>query len=186
MNRAALIILCLGLIFFFAEDMSGAADMKKPKLSSQMPTPPELSATVVFAQVVSFKNSSGTQCYSPRPVFTITNTGQSTASNFDYVIDWKLNPTHTWQLFSGGQNLSLGPGSIKSIDGNNPVWDQPWCVDQTDWKPGWRIRVDTNNTVTESNEGNNIAEKIFTPLTIPDMKVPRAIQKDIRKIPSPR
>jgi hypothetical protein len=163
-----------------------SASRARSRPSSQKPTPADLVVTVKFAQVVNYKNSSGIQCYSPRPIFTIKNTGQTTAKGFDYVIEWKLNPNHVWQMYTGGQNITLAGGATKTIDGNNPVWDQPWCVNETNWKPGWRIKADTKNVVTESNENNNVAEKIYTPLAIPQTVPPRTMKKRYQKTPIPR
>jgi len=187
MKRVSLFIVCFTIIFIFAgmpEAMSASRARSRPP--SQKPTPADLVVTVKFADVVSYKNSKGVMCYSPRPVFTIKNTGQTKATGFEYLIYWKLNPTHTWQMNTGAQNQSLGPGATKTIDGNNPIWDQYWCVNETNWKPGWRIRVDTKNAVAESNENNNVAEKIYTHKVMLQTAPPRTMKKDYQKIPIPR
>lgn len=180
------ISIILGLVVFFLVPgvHQGFAVVKTTKpVPVVKPTPPDLNAAVTFAQVVSFKNANGIQCYSPRPTFTIRNTGLSTATGFDYVIDWKLNPAHVWQMYTGKQNLSLRPGGSIVIDGNNAMWEQGWCVNETDWKPGWRITVDTANVVEESNEGNNSAEKILNPLTLPKVPPPKILKRNFQKIP---
>ena len=184
MKKAGSIILCLGVLFLLAGTHQGFAALKVSKPPPVLkPSPPDLSVTVAFAQVVSFTKQSGIQCYSPRPTFKIRNTGQSTATGFDYVIDWKLNPAHVWQMYTGKQNLSLRPGGSMVIDGNNAMWEQGWCVNETDWKPGWRITVDTTNAVAESNENNNRAEKILDPLTLPKQAPPKAIKRNLQRIP---
>lgn len=186
MRKSNKLILFLAVVFLFAEVQE--AESARPMMSKPpmvKPTPPDLVVTVDFVKVMSWKNSKGIQCYSPRPIFTIKNTGGSTAQSFDYEIYWKLNPTHTWQMNTGNQNVKLLPGATMTIDGNNPIWDQPWCVNEDDWRPGWRIKVDIHNDVAESNEGNNMAEKIYNPVKL-DYVPPRTIQKDFQKIPTPR
>ena len=187
MKRSILLILLLGVVFIFAgiQGAMGASRMTTKPLV-QKPTPPDLTVTVNFSDVVSYKNSKGIWCYSPRPIFTIKNTGQTAAKNFDYKIYWKLNPTHTWQMNTGGQITSLPGGATKTIDGNNPIWDQYWCVNETNWKAGWRIIVDTQNVVAESNENNNQAEKSYTHKTMTPQAPPKAINKKYQRIPTPR
>jgi len=117
---------------------------------------------------------------------TITNSGQSAANNFDYIIEWKLGPGNTWQVYSSSNPsvpLSLAPGANQIINGNQPTWDQPWCTDKPDWIPGWRISVDTKGAVAESNENNNGAEKMFEPSLMIRQEPPKAIQKEIQPAP---
>lgn len=188
MKKRSIFIVCFSAVFLFSgiqEAQCARPSRSKPPI--QQPTPPDLTVTVKFGDVISFKNSKGFMCYSPRPIFTIKNTGQATAKGFYYVIEWKNNPSHVWQMYSGGSNNSLVGGATKTIDySNSPLADQWWCVNETNWKPGWRIKADTKNAVTESNEGNNVAEKIFVPLSISPTAPPRAIQRDYQKIPTPR
>ena len=181
--------LCMAAIFFLFTGVqeSHAVSKDQVALPAVKPGPPDLTATVAFADVVEYKNPKGVYCYSPRPRFTITNKGQSMASNFKYVIEWKNNPSHIWQVYTGSNpTISLGPGKTKTIDGNNAVWDQYWCVDEPDWKAGWRIQVDTTNVVEESNENNNVATKIYTHMTMPKSEPPKAIKKDYLKAPDPQ
>ena len=188
MKRVSLFIVCFIVIFIFTgmqEAMSASRARSRPPI--QKPAPADLVVTVKIAELKSYKNSKGVQCYSPFPIFTITNRGGTKAYGFKYVIDWKLNPTNTWEICSGGQNQSLGPGATKTIDfTNNPIWTQSWCANKPNHKPGWRITVDTKNVVKESNEGNNVAEIIFTPINMPQTAPPRTMKKDYQKIPIPR
>ncbi|MFH1155686.1 MAG: CARDB domain-containing protein [Pseudomonadota bacterium] len=146
--------------------------------------PPDIAVTVQFVHVESWTKEDGTRCYSPRPSFTITNMGQSNANNFNYVIEWKLGPGHSWQVYtSSNPTISLGAGATQIIDGNQPTWEQPWCTNEPGWRPGWRIRADTNNAITESNENNNVAEKIFESYMIKP-EIPKLIPKGIQPAPS--
>ncbi len=184
MKKAGSVILFFGVLFILAGTQQGFAALKVTKPPPVVkPSPPDLSVTVAFAQVVSLSKQSGITCYSPRPTFTIMNKGLSAATGFDYVIDWKLNPAHIWQMFTSRQNLSLRADGSMVINGNDAGWEQGWCVNETDWKPGWRITVDTVNAVEESNEGNNSAEKILDPMTLPMQTPPKTIRRDLQKIP---
>ncbi len=185
------ILLCVVLTFvFFAGIPEVLAVMKEAAPASALnpgasvqPGPPDLAVTVKIVHVESWTKDDGTKCYSPRPYFTITNKGQSAANNFDYIIEWKLGPGHTWQVYtSSNPTISLKPGETKTIDGNQPSWEQPWCGDP-DWKPGWRISADTKKTVAESNETNNVAEKFFEPSIMIKRETPKAIKKEIQPAP---
>jgi len=187
MKKSVLLILCIGVLFLFVgiQEAESARPMKsKPPITQATPakTAPDLTVTVVFAHIETWSSESCSKYYSPRPLFTIKNNGGSTAYNFKYTIEWKLGPNHTWQIYTLDQNVTLAGGATKTIDGNQPTWEQPWCVDDPSWKPGWRITVDTENTVSESNENNNVAEKIFTPMTIPNFQPPKAIQKELQPV----
>jgi hypothetical protein len=179
MKKINMILCIVSLFFLFSGINEGLAVMQKPVNTSDVkPALPDLAVSVIFVHVESYIRPDGTQCFSPRPRFTIINKGQSTANNFDYIIEWKLGPGHTWQVYtSSNPTISLMSGAIKTIDGNDAAWDQPWCTNQTDWKPGWRISVDTKKVIAESNENNNVAEKIYEPLikskvnTLKDTKV---------------
>lgn len=147
---------------------------------------PDLTVKVKFVHTETWTREDGTKCYSPRPEFTITNRGQKDAKNFDYLIEWKLGPNNTWSVYTSSNAsvpLSLAPGANQIINGNQPTWDQPWCTDKPDWIPGWRISVDTKNVVAESNENNNVAEKMFEPSLMIKPEVPKVIQKEIGPAP---
>ena len=193
MKRSILLILCLGFVVFFGgirEGKCATQMMSKPPV--QKPPSVDLTASVDLTVMVKWasvksSNTKGIMCYSPYPIFTIKNTGQTAAKNFDYEIDWKIgNPNHNWNMVKRVENITLLPGSTKTIDfNNNPIYDQWWCVDDTDWKAGWRIRVDTKKEVTESNERNNSAHKIFTP-PISKTAPRRRMKRDIQRTPTPR
>lgn len=187
MKRSIMLILCLAVVFLFTgmQEVECASKMKtKVPVTQATPpkTPPDLTVTVAFAHIETWSSEKCSKYYSPRPIFTIKNNGGSTAYNFKYTIEWKLNPTHTWSMYSGNTIQSLGPGATKTIDFNSPIAEQPWCVDDPTWKPGWRITADTENTVSESNENNNVAEKIFTLNYMPNYQPPKTIQKDLKPV----
>ena len=195
--RKISMLLCIVLTMFVVSDAqkSHAASkeqpdvQKSPAVSKEQadlpvfkPGLPDLTCTVKFVHIKENKNSNGVSCYSPNPSFTITNKGKSEAKDFVYTIEWKLGPGHTWQVYTcSNPTISLGPGETKPIDGSGPAWDQFWCTDQPDWKPGWRIKVDTTNVVEESSETNNMAMEVYTPIAMPMSDPPRAIQKGIQK-----
>lgn len=153
-KRAINMVVFMALIGF-CTNLWGAQYGSKPSVN--VSPPPDLTVTAKIIKVEKFKNSKGIQCYGIRPYFTITNNGGSVARNFRYEIEWNYNPTHTWQIYTVQNNVFLGPGNTITIDGSGPVWNLPWCADEHDWTPGWRIRVDTGNVVSESNEQNNSA-----------------------------
>ena len=187
MKKAGFIIFCISAILFLSAGWQNANSGSRQTVSPSyvQPTPPDLTATVQFADIAERTNTKGAKCYSPRPVFTITKRGQSTASNFEYLIDWNNTPGHTWQMCTGMQNQNLPGGKTMTIDHNSPVMDNWWCEGDGSWQPGFRIRVDTKNAVSESNEGNNTAEKFYTP-PIPKVEPQKTIEKDYQKAPVPK
>lgn len=189
--KKIIMLLCVvaSFLFFDGIQTSYAVLKQAPPVSAVKPEaiakqpPPDLAVSVKFVHIETWARDDGTKCYSPRPEFTITNRGQSDADNFDYIIEWKLGPGHTWQIYtSSNPTISLKAGAKHTINGNNGAWEQPWCTNQNDWRPGWRISVDTKNTVAESNETNNVAEKMFESYMIKP-EVPKAIPKEIPKAP---
>lgn len=206
--KKTIILACVAAFFiFFIGIQEGLAVMKQAPAASpakqQVQTPPavkqkeqvaspikqekpDLTVTVKFVHTETWTREDGSQCYSPRPEFTIKNRGRSDANNFDYKIEWKLGPGNTWQVYSTSNPsvpLSLAPGATETINGNQPTWDQPWCTDKPDWIPGWRISVDTKNGVAESNENNNVAEKMYEPSLMIKQETPKAMQKEISPPP---
>ncbi len=153
-----ILFLMLAVAGLYSEVLAG---MYHPGTSADMNTLPDLRVTARIIKVEKFRNAKGVQCYGIRPYFTITNNGGTVARNFRYEIEWNANPAHTWQIYTLKNNVSLGPNNTISIDGSSPVWNLPWCVDEHDWTPGWRITVDTENSVRETNENNNTAVKYF-------------------------
>ncbi|HQP25086.1 MAG TPA: hypothetical protein PLP16_07965 [Smithellaceae bacterium] len=180
------VFLFIVLLFFLSAGINeGLAVMQEQAPASDIKAPlPDLAVSVMFVHIESYTRPDGTQCFSPRPRFNIVNKGQSAANNFDYIIEWKLGPGHTWQVYtSSNPTISLMPRTSKTIDGNNAAWDQPWCTNQTDWKPGWRISVDNKKVIAESNENNNVAEKIYEPLIKPKINPVRDVKIDKHPIP---
>jgi len=196
--KKTIMLFCIASIsLFFIGIQESVAVMKQTpaastvKQTEHMAPPvksgkPDLVVTVKFVHIETWTREDGSKCYSPRPEFTIKNRGQSDANNFDYKIEWKLGPGNTWQVYSTSNPsvpLSLEPGATETINGNQPTWDQPWCTDKPDWLPGWRISVDTTGAVAESNENNNVAEKMFEPSAMIRQEPPKAIQNEIQPAP---
>jgi len=152
------IFLCIATILFvFTGVQKSQADTKLVPNRSYVKKP-DLTVSITINSTP-FKNREGIQCYWVRPIFTITNIGQSTARNFECFI-WHKYQSNTWMEGNGaGPYQSLAPGKTITID--NPILVLGWCVNEKDWSPAYRIKVDTKNTVNESNEKNNVAEKTF-------------------------
>ena len=191
MKKSGLLILGISSVLLISGGWQNAFSSNLQTVSpsydqqSRPTTPPDLTTSVKFADIAERTNSNGDKCYSPRPFFIITNKGQSTASNFEYIIEWNNTPGHTWQICASKQNQNLPGGKTMTIDHNSPIMDNWWCEGDGNWKPGFRIRVDTKNVVSENNEGNNAAEKSYTPPT-PKMSPQKSIKKDYQKKSVPK
>ena len=187
MRKTCMLLGVLLMMFVVSGVQKSHAAREQASLPAAKPLPPDLTCTVKFVHIEEYKNANGVSCYSPRPYFTITNKGKSEAKDFVYIIEWNAGPGHTWQTYTlSNPTISLKPGATVPINGGGPSWDHFWCADEPDWKPGWRIRVDTTNVVQESNENNNMATEFYTPTLIPKMKPPRAINKGIQNPVTPQ
>jgi hypothetical protein len=160
------ILLCVAAILFIFTGVQKSQAEMKIKPTRTYIKKPDLVAVITFVDVKTYKNSAGIQCYEFRPIFTITNKGQSTARNFEYSMEYTYK-SNTWMVGTPGRHFErLAAGKTITID--NPIDARRWCVNETNWRPAFRIKVDTKNAVAESDEKNNVAEKTF--LSIPRTK----------------
>jgi hypothetical protein len=202
MKKTVMLLCVAAICFLFIGIQNSYAGLKEarpdpavePAAAPKIGLPDLTVSSVRFARVIPYTRD-GIQCYALRPGYTITNIGHSDANNFDCKL-YEFTGV-TWKHLAGDQNLSLKPGQSITIDQDSAAIQQLWCTDLT-WQPGWRVVVDENNTVAESNENNNMAEKMFEirmidkpdipkptqPMIKPD--IPKATQKEIQPAPMPK
>ncbi len=118
---------------------------------------PDLTVELTL-KTTKYTNPHGIICYSTTPVFTVTNKGRAAAKNFRIREEW-MPQGKPWQLFGYSGSMFLGPHRNITED-LGPVAENVWCADKQG-KVGFRVIVDDRYEVAESNEGNNVATKIF-------------------------
>lgn len=120
---------------------------------------PDLTASIEFTKVTKYTNYKGVTCYSLIPTLKVINKGKAWATNFNILVEWNINPTHTWSTYSKSDKNKLAPKTSRIIcDG--PACEIVWCINEK-WIPAWRITVDIPDNVFESNEDNNQVIKKF-------------------------
>ncbi len=151
--------LLLGAGAMILGSLSGHAAPPRPGVVRQLP---DLSVRLSL-KVKQYTNYQGEKCFSTTPVYTVTNSGSLAARNFRVNLYWRLANTNRrgWQLVSMTPVASLGPGQSRTWD-PGPVSENVWC--EGDSKIGFKVTADPDNTVAESNEGNNSVSRSF-PLT---------------------
>ena len=150
------VMLAMGIVFLAS--LAAQAGAPVPGVSKKFP---DLTVSLTL-RVKKYTNYKGVTCYSTTPVYTVTNRGQAAAENFR--IKEEMAPQSgqgrlTWKLWGYSGPNSLGPGKSLTRD-VGAVAENVWCGDKKG-KVGYRVTVDDQNRVAESNEGNNTAQKIF-------------------------
>jgi len=170
MNKKILVTGVLFLLFLGIQ--GGLSDQSKRIEPIRKIDLPDLTATIEFVKVKTFKNSKNITCYTITPKFIIKNIGKTAAKDFDVRIEWYTPPHFTWQIFSVLKDQNLGAGQSYSTCGS-AYCNVSWCINE-EKKVKWRVTVDYEKEVGESNETNNEVEKTFYP--------PRRVIK-IRRFP---
>ncbi len=116
---------------------------------------PDLRVHLII-QHVGFFREDGTRCYRTGPVYNVTNKGHSRAKAFKNKVYMRKQGETVWR-FMGFDTCSLKPGETCSR-----VWAarNVWCPDRPG-KVGFRVVVDGDNEVSETNEHNNMAEQFY-------------------------
>ena len=116
---------------------------------------PDLRVHLII-QHVGFFRKDGTRCYKTGPVYNVTNKGRSRAKAFKNKVYMMKQGETVWR-FVGFDTCSLNPGETRSR-----VWaaSNVWCPDRPG-KVGFRVVVDGDNEVSETNEHNNVAEQFY-------------------------
>ncbi len=160
------------LVFLFLGIQAGFSDQARGKKPIRKVDLPDLTAKIEFKEVKTSKNSENITCYTITPKFIVKNIGKTVAKDFDVRIEWSIPPNFTWQIYSVNKDQDLGAGQSHSTCGT-VVCNVTWCANENK-KAKWRVTVDFNNEVGESNEKNNEVVKAFIPPRI------RKVRKIIR------
>ncbi len=117
---------------------------------------PDLRVKLIM-HLVGFFNSSGARCYKTNPVYTVTNKGRTLAKKFTIKVYMRRQGETGWHFFEQETVPHLKPGEIHS-----KVWDveNVWCPNGNG-NVGFRVVIDADNEVNESNEHNNTAETFY-------------------------
>jgi hypothetical protein len=162
---------------FGAPPSQGQPSASQPMQTQQSPTSvlrPDLTASITLSAKPR-QSESGT-CYTIEPTIIVTNQGQLGVSTpFKYVIEWDYAGV-PWQVQTIGTIQSLGVGQSYTAVGpfNVATISLRWCLGDS-ITPAYRITVDSDHSVTESNEGNNIREKRYHPLPAIFKKMKKAL-----------
>ena len=107
----------------------------------------------------------GATCYRLFPVFTIMNKGNAPAKGFKVKLERKIPENSKWEVLRNSDPLTFGPGEKKTF-GPLGVGEYFFCG--RDIPPygqvGFRVTVDYENKVSESNEDNNTKTVMYRPL----------------------
>jgi hypothetical protein len=121
---------------------------------------PDLTASITLKAEYPRKVGDVT-CYSIRPIYTITNQGKKVSQSCWWAAARSEGVTpNVWQWYYGSMIPKLGAGRSFTVDMGYTL---PWCPNDPN-PPGYRVKVDIYNSVTESNENNNTVEKRYHPL----------------------
>lgn len=158
------------LIAFSAGAPATAAEQKPPTGAASVPqaavpnlaVPLRADLSVTMAPLVKpYQRPDGTNCIDFRPgTVVVSNTGKAKASGFRISLYW--NYGGPWGLHSPMDNNTLGAGASTTLLMDGPIYAHLWCPGVA-ILPAWRVVVDDGNHVFESNEGNNVVEKSYTP-----------------------
>jgi len=155
-----------------------------PKPSAGQPAPPPPVGKpdlVVDLSLVTEKytdpNAGGITCYNVTPQYTVTNKGQGVAAGFRTMLECKPSPGQDWQVWAYHPNNRLNPGQSFTV-GPKPTARTKWCEGYGFNAVGFRVTADDEKSVTESNEDNNTATKLFPSIgQIPAGLQPEQMQK---------
>lgn len=117
----------------------------------------------------------GLTCYNVTPRYTVTNKGRAPAAGFSIVMEWKPGPGTGWQIWGTLPTMTLNPGQ-SYIQEPNPAARTKWCEGYGYKAVGFRVTADNGKIITESNEENNTAERLFPSMPVPGLK-PELIEK---------
>lgn len=168
MNRRMLFVAAaaIGLMApeVFAAPRAGgpAASPGAPATAPSQPAKrPDL--TVAMEPVtIHYQNSDGTQCIMFRPgTITVRNAGTAVAAGFKVILEWNYGGGPLGLFGNVGGNQTLGPGATKVFVRDGPATSMIWCPGRGQYYPAWKVVVDPDNEVVESNETNNTVERRY-------------------------
>ena len=136
-----------------------------------------VAVSIEFVDLKSFNEGSGKR-YSCKPAYTFKNEGPQPSGTFDVVFEIQDPVTKAWNFYlTMPYQTSLAAGETRRF-GGQPVDECIWAAGAE--RPKFRLRLDFNHLVTESNEDNNelvrqvslIALQRLTDVPLRKIKVP--------------
>lgn len=147
-----------------------------PRPGDQMKAKCDLVAVSIdFENLKSFTGASGEKKYSCLPSYTFKNEGPGNSGNFDVVFEIQDPVTKAWNFYlTMAYQASLAPDETRKF-GGQPVDECAWAASAE--RPTFRLRLDFNHLVTESDENNNELVKQVSLLHL--RSLPQGIKKKI-------
>jgi hypothetical protein len=167
-KRAFIAALAAGCIVLVVPGLLGQVKTQSPPSGAAKPAnerpglvtalkPDIVAVSIEFLNLRSHTGPQGEKRYSCMPRYTFKNAGGLATGTFDVVFEIQNPVTKEWYFYlTPAYQSSLAPGEIRHF-GGQPVDECNWAA--TDERPKFRLRLDFNHAVTESNENNNDLEK---------------------------
>lgn len=116
-----------------------------------------VAVSIDFEDIKSHTGASGEKRYSCKPSYTFKNAGPVNSGTFDVIFEIQNPVTKEWYFYlTMPYQASLAAGEVRKF-GGQPVDECNWAASEE--RPKFRLRLDFNHVVTESNEDNNDLEK---------------------------
>jgi hypothetical protein len=165
MSSRSIICMAVSLLFLGAgialatQNQNPPSSPKGLKIESR---PDLVVVSIEFKNYRVYPNPDGTKSGSVYPAFTYKNQGPTATGNFNVAWEYWDHASKAWIPFLGQFFTNhLGAGQSWT-EGGQPVDTCTFTVGVN--PPRFRVRLDTGNTVAESNENNNVFEKEFKPM----------------------
>jgi hypothetical protein len=136
-----------------------------------------VAVSIEFVDLKSFDSGSGKR-YSCKPAYTFKNAGPQPSGTFDVIFEIQNPVTKEWYFYlTMPYQASLAAGETRRF-GGQPVDECGWAAGAE--RPKFRLRLDFNHLVTESNEDNN---ELVRQVSL--MELRRLTDLPVRKIKAP-
>jgi hypothetical protein len=132
--------------------VSTSKPLPKPDIQAK-PRPDLVAVAIEFKDLKSHMGAQGQKRYSCLPLYTFKNSGPLGSGTFDVIFEYQDPVTKVWNFYlTMAYQATLGPGETRSF-GGQPVDECGW--DASAERPTFRLRLDFNHKVAESDENNN-------------------------------
>ncbi len=112
-----------------------------------------VAVSIDFEDIKSHTGASGEKRYSCKPSYTFKNAGPVNSGTFDVIFEIQNPVTKEWYFYlTMPYQASLAAGEVRKF-GGQPVDECNWAAGAE--RPKFRLRLDFNHVITESNEDNN-------------------------------
>jgi hypothetical protein len=112
-----------------------------------------VAVSIDFEDIKSHTGASGEKRYSCKPSYTYKNSGPGKSGTFDVIFEIQNPVTKEWYFYlTMAYQASLAAGEVRKF-GGQPVDECTWAASEE--RPKFRLRLDFNHLVAESDENNN-------------------------------